>query len=111
MELVEDLCASEAEARAQAEAELEAAAEAAAAEAELVEDAPSEGSAEFGEDYALDDQAAETVDQFEEDEAAETEQTGDLFPEDSPAPSAEAASAPKTDDWDMGDVPRPHLVR
>ncbi len=111
VELVEDLCASEAEARAQAEAELEAAAEAAAAEAELVEDAPSEGSAEFGEDHALDDQAAETVGQFEEDEAAEAEQTGDLFPEDSPAPSAETASAPNTDDWDMGDVPRPHLVR
>ena len=109
--LVEDLCASEAEARAQAEAELEAAAEAAAAEAELVEDAPSEESGEFGEDYALDDQAAETVDQFEEDEVAEAEQTGDLSPEDSPAPSAEAAPAPKTDDWDMGDVPRPHLVR
>ena len=28
-----------------------------------------------------------------------------------PAPSAETASAPNTDDWDMGDVPRPHLVR
>ena len=112
--LVEDLCASEAEARAQAEAELEAAAEAAAAEAELVEDAPSEEFGEFGEfgeDYALDDQAAETVDQFGEDEVAEAEQTGDLSPEDSPAPSAETASAPNTDDWDMGDIPRPHLVR
>lgn len=102
--LVEDLCASEAEARAQAEAELEAAAEAAASE-------ESGESGEFGEYYALDDQAAETVDQFGEDEVAEAEQTGDLSLEDSPAPSAETASAPKTDDWDMGDVPRPHLVR
>lgn len=102
--LVEDLCASEAEARAQAEAELEAAAEAAASE-------ESGEFGEFGEYYALDDQAAETVDQFGEDEVAEAEQTGDLSLEDSPAPSAETASAPKTDDWDMGDVPRPHLVR
>lgn len=102
--LVEDLCASKAEARAQAEAELEAAAEAAASE-EFGE------FGEFGEYYALDDQAAETVDQFGEDEVAEAEQTGDLSLEDSPAPSAETASAPKTDDWDMGDVPRPHLVR
>lgn len=102
--LVEDLCASEAEARAQAEAELEAAAEAAASE-------ESGEFGEFGEYYALDDQAAETVDQFGEDEVAEAEQTGDLSLEDSSAPSAETASAPKTDDWDMGDVPRPHLVR
>lgn len=102
--LVEDLCASEAEARAQAEAELEAAAEAAASE-------ESGEFGEFGEYYALDDQAAETVDQFGEDEVTEAEQTGDLSLEDSPAPSAETGSAPKTDDWDMGDVPRPHLVR
>ena len=99
--LVEDLCASEEEARAQA----------AAAAEELAETEPAEEVAELEVDYVFDNQAVEDAEQLEEDRAAEAEQTGVLSSEDSPEPSAEAAPTPKTDDWDMGDVPRPHLVR
>lgn len=109
--LVEDLCTSEEEARAQAEAEAAADAGSAAAAGELAAMAPAEEVAELEEDYVFDDQAVEDAEQLEEDGAAEAEQTGDLSSEDSPELSAEAAPAPKTDDWDMGDVPRPHLVR
>ena len=109
--LVEELCTSEEEARAQAEAEAAADAGSAAAAGELAATAPAEEVAELEEDYVFDDQAVEDAEQLEEDGAAEAEQTGDLSSEDSPELSAEAAPAPKTDDWDMGDVPRPHLVR